>query len=234
MVGNDAMTISEHLEEFRHRLYFCFGTAIFSCIACFLRMKEIVVALQAPAIGVRFFQFSPGEYLFVSIKTALFCGILISIPLILYQILLYLLPGLTKNERDIVLVLSSGSVILFLFGLVFSYFLLIPIALKFFIFYGSGVVEPFWSFDRYFDFVAVLLFTTGIAFQVPVIQVGLGLLGIVTGQDMLRASKYAVVICTAFAAIITPSTDPATQVLLSVALLSLYLGGSVFLITFKK
>jgi len=96
------------------------------------------------------------------------------------------------------------------------------------------VVEPFWSFDQYFDFVAVLLFATGLAFQVPAVQVVLGLLGIVSGRKMLSAWKYVIVICTIVAAIITPSTDPVTQILLSVALLSLYLGGSGFVIFLKK
>jgi sec-independent protein translocase protein TatC len=79
-----------------------------------------------------------------------------------------------------------------------------------------------------------LLFATGLAFQVPAIQVVLGLLGIVTGEKMLSAWKYVIVICTIVAAIITPSTDPVTQILLSTALLSLYLGGSGFVILLKK
>jgi sec-independent protein translocase protein TatC len=111
---------------------------------------------------------------------------------------------------------------------------LVPAALRFFIAYGSDVVEPFWSFDQYFDFVAILLFATGLAFQVPAVQVVLGLLGIVTGERMLSVWKYVVVICTIIAAIITPSTDPATQILLSSALVSLYLGGSGFVILIKK
>ena len=234
MAANDEMAISEHIEEFRQRLFFCFIILILSTFVCFADVKEIVRVFQAPAIGVKFLQFAPGEYFFASVKIAFFCGILISSPLILYQLLLYLIPGLTKNERDIVLPVSFGSGILFFLGLVFSYFLLVPAALKFFISYGSEVVEPFWSFDQYFDFVAVLLFATGLAFQVPAIQVVLGLLGIVTGEKMLAASKYVVVICTIIAAIITPSTDPVTQLLLSTALLSLYLGGSGFLILLKK
>ena len=109
-----------------------------------------------------------------------------------------------------------------------------PAAFRFSISYGSDVVEPFWSFDQYFDFIAVLLFATGLAFQVPAIQVVLGLLGIVSGEKMLAAWKYVIVVCTVVAAVITPSTDPVTQILLSVALLSLYLGGSGVVILLKK
>ena len=234
VIVDDEMALSEHIEEFSQRLIFCLIFLFFSIILCFTDVKEIVRVFQAPAIGVKFLQFAPGEYFFASVKIAVFCGILITSPLILYQLLLYLIPGLTKSERDIILPVSFGSGILFIVGLIFSYFFLVPAALRFFISYGSEVVEPFWSFDQYFDFIAVLLFATGLAFQVPAVQVVLGLLGIVTGEKMLSAWKYVIVICTIVAAVITPSTDPVTQILLSTALLSLYLGGSGFVILLKK
>jgi sec-independent protein translocase protein TatC len=234
MIIDDEMALSEHIEEFSQRLIFCLIFLLFATILCFVDVKEIVRIFQAPAVGVKFLQFTPGEYFFASVKIAIFCGILISSPLILYQLLLYLIPGLTKNERDIILPVSFGSGILFFTGLIFSYFLLVPAALRFFISYGSEVVEPFWSFDQYFDFIAILLFATGLAFQIPAIQIVLGLLGIVTGEKMLAAWKYVTVISTIIAAIITPSTDPVTQILLSTALLSLYLGGSGFVILLKK
>ena len=234
MASDDEMALSEHIEEFSQRLIFCLICLFLVTILCFADVKEIVRVFQAPAVGVKFLQFAPGEYFFASVKIAAFCGILISSPLVLYQLLLYLIPGLTKKERDIVLPVSLGSGVLFLGGLAFSYFFLVPAALRFFISYGSEVVEPFWSFDQYFDFVAVLLFATGLAFQVPAVQVVLGLLGVVTGKKMLSAWKYVIVICTIVAAIITPSTDPVTQIILSSALLSLYLGGSGFVILLKK
>ena len=234
MAEDDEMALSEHIEEFSQRLIFCGICLVLTTLFCFADVKEIVRIFQAPAVGVKFLQFAPGEYFFASVKIAAFCGILFSSPIVLYQLLLYLIPGLTKSERDIVLPVSFGSGILFLVGLGFSYFFLVPAALKFFISYGSEVVEPFWSFDQYFDFIAVLLFATGLAFQVPAVQVVLGLLGIVSGEKMLAAWKYVVVICTIVAAVITPSTDPVTQILLSGALLSLYLGGSGFVILLKK
>jgi sec-independent protein translocase protein TatC len=234
MIVDDEMALSEHIEEFSQRLVFCLIFLLFATVLCFVDVKEIVRIFQAPAIGVKFLQFTPGEYFFASVKIAIFCGILITSPLILYQLLLYLIPGLTKNERDIILPVSFGSGILFFTGLIFSYFLLVPAALRFFISYGSEVVEPFWSFDQYFDFIAILLFATGLAFQIPAIQIVLGLLGIVTGEKMLAAWKYVTVISTIISAIITPSTDPVTQILLSTALLSLYLGGSGFVILLKK
>jgi sec-independent protein translocase protein TatC len=232
--NDDVMVLSEHIEEFSQRLIFCLGILVSSTTACFMDVRQIVKLFQAPAIGIKFLQFAPGEYFFASIKIALFCGILISSPLIIYQIFLYVLPGMTKKERDVLLPMTLGSGLLFFVGLTFSYFFLVPVALKFFITYGSEVVEPFWSFDQYFDFIAVLIFTTGLAFQVPVIQIILGLLGIVSGKKMLSAWKYAIVVSTIIAAIITPSTDPVTQILMASALLTLYVGGSSFVILLEK
>ena len=113
---DDEMALSEHIEEFSQRLVFCLTFLLLSTIVCFTDVKEIVRIFQAPAIGVKFLQFAPGEYFFASVKIAVFCGILISSPLVLYQLLLYLIPGLTKNERDIILPVSFGSGILFLLG----------------------------------------------------------------------------------------------------------------------
>jgi sec-independent protein translocase protein TatC len=134
MASDDEMALSEHIEEFSQRLIFCLICLFLVTILCFADVKEIVRVFQAPAIGVKFLQFAPGEYFFASVKIAAFCGILICSPVVLYQLLLYLIPGLTKKERDIVLPVSLGSGILFLGGLAFSYFFLVPAALRFFYF----------------------------------------------------------------------------------------------------
>ena len=230
----DEMALSEHIEEFSQRIIFSLIILVSFTLICFTDIKDIVKIFQAPALGVKFLQFAPGEYFFASLKIALFCGILCSSPVILYQIFLYVVPGMTKKERDIILPMTLGSGILFGVGLLFSYFFLVPAALRFFISYGSDIVEPFWSFDQYFDFIAVLIFTTGLAFQIPVIQIVLGLLGIISGEKMLSIWKYIVVLSTILSAILTPSTDPITQLLLTVALLALYFSGSGIVLLLGK
>ena len=88
-------------------------------------------------------------------------------------------------------------------------------ALNFFLNYSEEVIEPFWSFDQYFEFILVLFYSTGFAFQIPIIQILLGLLNIVSTQQMLNAWRYIILISTILGAILTPSTDPLTQLLLS-------------------
>merc|ERR1711959_546910 len=100
--------------------------------------------------------------------------------------------------------------VLFYVGLLFSYVVLAPAALNFFVNYADGAVESLWSIDQYFEFILVLMLSTGLSFQVPVVQIMLGQTGIITSAQMFSIWRYIVVGATAFAAILTPSTDPLT------------------------
>jgi len=143
-------------------------------------------------------------------------------------------PGLTKKETKIILPLLISSLILFGLGLAFSYYTLIPAALTFFLNYSEEVLEPFLSFDQYFEFILVLFYSTGLAFQIPVIQVLVGLLNFISAKEMLGAWRYIILLSTVLGAILTPSTDPFTQLLLSLAILMLYLSGVGILFLIKN
>lgn len=222
------MSLFDHLEELRRRIFYALGATIVFVIACFFFAKPIVQLLEVPAHGVKFLQLTPGEYFFVTVKVAGYCGLLLATPFILYQIVQFVLPGLTRRERRLLGPVVLGSSVLFLGGLVFAYYLLIPAALKFFISYGADVVEQLWSIDKYFEFVLLLLFSTGLAFQVPIVQMLLALLGIVSSEKMLSGWRYVILAAVVGGAIITPSTDPLTQSLLAGAVLGLYFSGIGF------
>ncbi|MDJ1179958.1 twin-arginine translocase subunit TatC [Roseofilum sp. BLCC_M91] len=219
------MSLFDHLEELRQRFFYALIAVAIAVVGCFLFVKPIVQFLEIPAGDVKFLQLAPGEYFFVSLKVAGYSGIILATPAILYQIIQFLLPGLTLRERRLVLPVVVGSSVLFLTGLLFAQMVLIPAALNFFITYGAEVVEQAWSIDRYFEFVLLLMFSTGLAFQVPVIQVLLSVLGLVSSQQMLAGWRYVVMGGVLLGAILTPSTDPVTQSLLAGAVLGLYFGG---------
>ncbi len=219
------MSLFDHLEELRWRFFYALMAVAIAIVGCFLFVKPIVQLLELPAGDVKFLQLAPGEYFFVSLKVAGYSGLVLATPAILYQIMQFVLPGLTRRERRLVLPVILASSVLFLMGLAFAQTLLIPAALKFFIDYGEGVVEQLWSIDRYFEFVLLLMFSTGLAFQVPVIQILFSLLGIVSGDQMLAGWRYVVIGGVVLGAILTPSTDPVTQSLLAGAVLGLYFGG---------
>jgi len=219
------MSLFEHLEELRQRIFYALIAVVIGVVGCFIAVKPIVRLLEVPAQGVKFLQLAPGEYFFVSIKVAGYSGLLVASPFILYQIVQFILPGLTRRERRLIAPVVLGSTILFGAGLVFAYLVLIPAALNFFISYGADVVEQLWSIDRYFEFVLLFMFSIGLAFQIPIIQTLLGLLGIVSSAKMLSGWRFVLLGAVVLGAILTPSTDPMTQSLLAGAVLGLYFGG---------
>ena len=232
---NDAeMSLSDHLEELRQRAFWSLGVLSTFIVFCILSVKSIVKLLQEPALGIKFLQFAPGEYFFASIKVAAYSGLLFSSPFVIYQIILFVLPGMTKNERKVILPIILGAISLFLLGLVFGYSILVPAALNFFINYGSEVVEPFWSFEQYFEFILILLFSTGLAFQLPVIQVMLGIFRIISGETMMSVWRYVILGSTIIGAILTPSVDPITQILMSSIVVLLYMLGTGIVLIIEK
>jgi sec-independent protein translocase protein TatC len=219
------MSFFDHLEELRTRILYALIAVVVGALGCFTVVRQLVALLEIPAKGVKFLQLTPGEYFFVSIKVAGYGGILVATPVILYQVIQFVLPGLTQRERKLVLPVVVGSSFLFVGGLAFAYYLLIPAALNFLVSYGADVVEQFWSIERYFEFILVLLLATGLLFQVPVVQILLALLGLVTSNQMLKSWRTVVVSAMVIGAVVTPSTDPITQSLLAGAVLGLYFGG---------
>ncbi|XP_024382849.1 sec-independent protein translocase protein TATC, chloroplastic [Physcomitrium patens] len=223
------MTIFDHLEELRERLLVSVLAVGAAILGCFVFAKDLIVLLEKPVspLGVRFLALSPGEYFFTTLKVSGYTGLLLGSPVILYEIIAFVVPGLTRSERKLLGPVVFGSSFLFYAGLAFSYSVLTPAALNFFVNYAEGVVESLWSIDQYFEFVLVLMFSTGLSFQVPVIQLLLGQTGLITGDQMLSVWRYVVVGAVVAAAILTPSTDPLTQCLLAGPLIGLYMSGAL-------
>ena len=230
--NNFELFFEEHFEEIRQRLIQSFSIICIFTIIAFLNVNSIVKVLQKPVSTLKFFQLSPGEYFISTIETSLFVGLLICSPIFFNQLIFFLFPGLNEKEKIIVPFLTISSILLFFIGLTFSYFILIPITLGFFINYGKDSIEPLLSYNEYISFIGVMFFGTGVLFQIPIIQILICLLNLVSGQKMLEGWKYIIIVSTIISAIFTPSADPLTQLLLASVLVFLYLGGafvSIFL-----
>ena len=223
--NDGSMPFIDHLEELRQRILNSIFSVIISIFVSFLVVKPLIRFLEIPAKNIRLLQLAPGEFLFVAIKVAGYCGIIISLPYILYQITLFIIPGLTPKEKSLIIPAFIGSGFLFFVGLVFSWWILVPAAISFFIKFGSNIVEPLWSIERYFDFVLLLMSSTAIAFQLPVLQFILGSLGIISTEKMISNWRVVVISSAILSAIITPSTDPLTMSLLSLSIVVLFFMG---------
>jgi sec-independent protein translocase protein TatC len=146
----------EHLEELRQRIFQMGVIFLTMILVVFINVKTIVELLEKPVTMIKFIQLSPGEYLVSTIKIAVYVGLLICVPIILSQIICFIFPGLTLNEKKFILPIIGISFTLFILSVMFSYSILIPAALKFFIQYSENVIEPLWSFDQYLDFTLLV------------------------------------------------------------------------------
>ncbi len=219
------MPLTGHLEELRQRVITSLFAIILGSAISLIFVKNIIKILEAPAKSIHFLQLSPGEFLFASIKVAGYSGLTAALPLILYQVLRFILPGLTKREKQLIAPAVIGSAVLFIIGISFGLWILSPAALKFLVAYGADVVEPLWSIERYLDFVFLLMLSCGLAFQLPVLQLILGSLGLIHSKKMLSSWRLVVMSSALAGAILTPSTDPITMLLLATAISGLFLIG---------
>ncbi|MCP9882489.1 twin-arginine translocase subunit TatC [Cyanobium sp. Alchichica 3B3-8F6] len=227
------MSLVDHLEELRRRVLRSLLAVVVAAAVCLAAVKPLVRLLEMPAEGIRFLQLAPGEFLFVSLKVAGYAGLTLALPYVLYEGLCFVLPGLTRRERRLVAPAVAGSAVLFAAGLAFAWWALVPAALRFLVSYGADVVEPSWSIERYLDFVLLLMVATALAFQLPVLQLLLGALGLVKAKPMLAGWRWVVLASALAGAVLTPSTDPVTMLLLSGAITALYLVG-VALVAFTE
>ena len=224
--SSEIMSFSDHLEELRQRILSSIYAILISIFASFLVIKPLISFLEIPARNIHLLQIAPGEFLFVAVKVAGYSGLIVSIPYIFYQIILFISPGLTKKEKSLILPAVFGSGLLFFIGLIFSWWILVPAAINFFINFGADIVEPSWSIERYFDFVLLLMSSTAVAFQLPVLQFILGSLGIISTNKMISNWKIVVISSSILSAVITPSTDPLTMSLLSISIIFLFFIGT--------
>mmetsp|Transcript_79417 Transcript_79417/g.223060 ORF Transcript_79417/g.223060 Transcript_79417/m.223060 type:complete len:443 (-) Transcript_79417:217-1545(-) len=233
-----SMPLEDHIKELRDALLRTLVAVVVCVSLCLTFYKEIAQHLETPAqMGdsmVKFVQLAPGEFFFVSVKAAIAIGLLLAFPYALFEAALYFTPALTKSERNILgpVVLSSSA--LFYIGSFFAFSVLSPAALGFFLNYSQDVIESQFSIDQYFDFILSMCFACGIAFQVPVLQVVLGLFNVVKSDQLFSVWRYVIVGSAVVGAILTPSTDPITQLLLSGALCALYFAGAGALVAIGR
>lgn len=162
-------------------------------------------------------------------KVALLIAGILTIPLTTYQLLMFIVPGLTKREKRYLFRGLPPMTILFLLGVAFSWFVLIPPAIDFLENFQPELFRSEWTADRYLSFVTALLFWMGVAFETPLVFFILSVLGIVTARMLIRSWRFAIVGTAIAAALITPTVDPVNMFLVMGPLLALYVI-SIFLV----
>ncbi len=171
-----------------------------------------------------------GGAFFVALKVSFFAGLLFALPVILWQMWLFIAPGLYDNEKKMVLPFVIGGSIMFAIGVLFAYYIVTPFGFQFLITFGSFLYTPLINIEDYVGFFTKILLGFGIAFELPVVAYFLGLLGLITDKTLIRFFKYAIVMIFILAALLTPP-DVLTQVLMAAPLIILY-GASILILRF--
>ena len=220
LLDDGTMSLTAHLEELRSRLInSLLAIAVGSCISYFF-LDEIMHYLTLN-VG-KLYYMKPGEAFFTYIKIDIAAGFLIALPIIFYHAWRFFLPALTAAERMILGILVPTSVVLFFVGLAFSFFLVLPVALKFFIGFGDENLQAMFSFGNYFDFVVMFLLPFGFIFELPLLIIVLGKIGILTSEWLKKYQRIVIFLSFVIGAIITPTPDIFTQSMIALPMIALY------------
>ena len=216
------MTIMEHLEELRGRVVKIVLALAVTTALCLVFTTQIIEALLLPAGGIKPIFLKPTEMFLTYMKVGLIAGVGLAMPVIVYQLMRFLAPGLEPKEKKWLLSLVPATAGFFIAGVSFAYFLMLPFALQYLLTFGSNLVEAKWAIGEYISFVTSLLLWVGIAFETPLVIFFLAKLHIVDAKKLTGYRKYAIVGAFLAAAVITPTPDPFNQIMVAVPIILLY------------
>ena len=216
------MPLLDHLKELRKRLFVVAVALLIGTVISLVFAKQAVIILIKP-MGENFPQaLKPTETLSNYMKVALVCGVTLTMPVIVYQIGRFIVPGLESREKRYLLLLVPGATLCFIAGVAFAYFVMLPTAIPFLQGFMADIVKQQWTIGDYLSFVANLLFWIGVSFELPLFVYFLAKLGIISDKTLRKNRKYALIAIAALAAVITPTVDPLNMALVMGPLIVLY------------
>jgi sec-independent protein translocase protein TatC len=229
------MTFFEHLSELRKRIInslYAIGIGAFVGVALskyaikWITTPIIKALTQANQIPHLYYT-HPAGYLNTYITLGVYLGIVMASPIVLYQVWLFVAPALYKHERSAITGFMFSTVFLFLSGIAFGYFVTLPYMLKFLVSFqgNAGPIAPMITVNEYFDLVLMVLLGLGLVFELPILIFFLSLFGIVTPKFLWHNFRYAILIISVVAAIITPSPDAGTMLVFMLPMVALYFVG---------
>jgi sec-independent protein translocase protein TatC len=228
------MSFLDHLEELRWRIVKAAAGVVLGMILCWVFIDWIMDSVLLLPVKNMNANLAPGQQpihlqnlkpfgqLFLYMQVAIIGGIIVSIPNLLYQLWAFIAPGLMPKERRYIKSIVFFSSFCFLAGIAFSYFVMLPAAISFFAGFGTPEIENNIAVNEYMSFIISVMLAAGVVFELPMVSWFLSQLGIVTPAFMRHYRRHAIVVIFILAALLTPGTDPVSQVLLAVPLIVLY------------
>lgn len=237
------MTLVQHLEELRRRLIISAAAVAVGSIGGFILYRPVLDFLQEPyrdavaslpeTITDKLIVTTPTEPFLAFLKIGLFVGLLLALPVILYQLWRFITPGLTSRERRLGIPFVLASLLLFAVGTLFA-FAVVPRGLAFLFSFGGDNLVPLLTIDRYLSFLFFLVLAFGLSFELPLILLFLTGVGVISSVQLRRWRRYALMGTVIFAAVATPTQDPYTMLLMAVPIYLLYEGAILIARLFKR
>jgi sec-independent protein translocase protein TatC len=219
---DDRLTIVEHLDELRTRIIVCVAVLVVAIALCFWQNNLLLDVANWPLPdGTVPITLSPTEPLMTTLTVSATAGLLLALPVILYQAFAFILPALSPAERRTVMPFAAAIPFLFIAGIVFAYYILMPVAVKFLLSFNETQFGIEVRARDYYSFLTVSLLAIGMLFQVPVVTLTLARLGIITPDQLARNRRYAVLAIAILGAVLT-SPDPMTMLLVLLPVYLLY------------
>ncbi len=220
------MSLMEHLIELRSRLIWICSSLVITTVVTIFFYDPLVTFVTSTArdMGVTLQFLNPLDSIGIIFRVCFTVGTALSLPVIIYQIIAFAAPGLYPHEKRALILTLPAILVLFLVGAVFSFYVLLPVAIGFLAGLLQGVAEQQWAADRYLNFVTRLVFWIGVAFEMPLVVALLARMGMVSGPALLRVWRQAFVVIAIVAAAITPTVDPVNMTIVMVPLIVLYFG----------
>ena len=227
------MGFLDHLLELRSTIIWILAVWLgLSIILWFLSGYLFDFLLSTVPVESLYFN-APIEAFMVRLKLSFITGALIAFPFALFKTWAFISPGLFFREKRIIIPMIAPSAILFYSGALFAYWVMVPIVLGFLLRFGTDTLEPLISVSKYFEFVARLCFAFGVVFQLPLAIIFLTWIGVVSPKTLLRKWRYAIIIIFITGAVLTPP-DPASQLLMAIPLVILFMGSVLLSLLFEK
>lgn len=218
--ANDKMSLVDHLQELRKRLITAIVAVAIGSLICYFYAAELVHLITAPA--GKLYYMNPSEAFFSQLRVSFFVGFLLALPVVLYQAWAFIMPALSKKERTASIILVPTSVVLFFTGLAFSYFLVLPAGIKFFMGFATDDLQPMLSLAEYLSFVISFLLPFGFIFELPLVILVLAKVGIVNSAFLYNKRKHILVLSFVVGAIISPTPDVLSQTMVAVPIVVMY------------
>lgn len=219
------MSFLEHLDELRKRIIFALVGVVIGCAIVGFKIDFVVEkVLLAPAAqtGLKLQNLQPFGQPFLYFKVILIGGLIISLPFVLYQFWKFVAPGLYPKEKKWVRLVTFFTVLCFIAGVFFSYFVMIPFMLNFSAYFGTQMIENKFDINYYFGFVSMTALASGLVFEMPMVSFVLSRFGLLTAKFLRKYRRHSIVVILILSAVLTPTPDPINQLFFAFPLLILY------------